>query len=428
MRIYVEPARDQWPFLIRRVNRDDARINWRVSEILQVIKDGGDAALINVISEVEGAVPANLRVTSKEFDDAVDAVPQDLKDAILEAASRIRAFHELEIPRDITWNDGGGIVCSRRFLPLQRAGIYIPGGTAPLFSTVLMLGIPSGIAGCPERMICTPPSKEGTIEPAILYAARVCGIDEVYKVGGAQAIAAMAYGTGTIRKVSKIFGPGNRYVLKAKQLVCRDGIAIDMPAGPSEVMVVADSSANPCFIASDMLSQTEHGWDSQALLICEDYSFAQKVKSEINKQKANLPRREVIEHSLADSRIIVMKGLENQMQFANHYAPEHLILSVSDPEKAAKMVTAAGSVFLGNYSPESAGDYSSGTNHNLPTVGNATSWSGIGVESFMHAISYQNLTKAGLSRIGPGIIKMAEAEGLKAHADAVRYRIYEGNE
>ncbi|MBO6220318.1 MAG: histidinol dehydrogenase, partial [Bacteroidales bacterium] len=206
MRIYVEPAREQWPFLIRRVNRDDARINWRVSEILQVIKDGGDAALINVISEVEGAVPANLRVTSKEFDDAVDAVPQDLKDAILEAASRIRAFHELEIPRDITWNDGGGIVCSRRFLPLQRAGIYIPGGTAPLFSTVLMLGIPSGIAGCPERMICTPPSKEGTIEPAILYAARVCGIDEVYKVGGAQAIAAMAYGTGTIRKVSKIFG------------------------------------------------------------------------------------------------------------------------------------------------------------------------------------------------------------------------------
>ncbi|MBQ8061483.1 MAG: histidinol dehydrogenase [Bacteroidales bacterium] len=428
MRIYVEPAREQWPFLARRVNRDDATINWRVSEILRAVKDGGDAALVNVISEVEGVVPDNLKVTPLEFDDAVDAVPQDLKEAILEAASRIRAFHELEIPRDITWNDGGGIICRRRFLPLPRIGLYIPGGLAPLFSTVLMLGIPSGIAGCRERIICTPPSKEGTIEPAILYAARVCGMDEVYKVGGAQAIAAMAYGTGTIRKVSKIFGPGNRYVLKAKQLVCRDGIAIDMPAGPSEVMVVADDSANPRFVASDMLSQTEHGCDSQALLICEDYSFAQAVKSEIKKQKETLPRREVIEQSLADSRILVMKGLEKQMEFANYYAPEHLILSVSEPENAAKMVTAAGSVFLGNYSPESAGDYSSGTNHILPTVGLASSWSGIGVESFMHAVSYQSLSREGLSRIGPGIIKMAEAEGLKAHADAVRYRIGENNE
>lgn len=423
MRIYVEPAREQWPFLARRVNRDDATLNWRVSEILRKIKDGGDAALINVITEVEGKAPDRLKVTAEEFEAAVRLVPDGLKAAILEAAARIRAFHEQEFPRDLTWNDGAGIICRRRFLPLPRVGLYIPGGTAPLFSTVLMLGVPSGIAGCPERIICTPPSKEGTIAPAILFAAKVCGIGDVYKVGGAQAIAAMAYGTGTIRKVSKIFGPGNRYVLKAKQMVSHEGLSIDMPAGPSEVMVIADGSADVTFVASDMLSQAEHGPDSQAILVCGDYGFAQAVKAEIKKQKAALPRRDIVDKALTDSRIIVLKDLEEQIRFANFYAPEHLILSVTDPGDAAKMVTAAGSVFLGNYSPESAGDYASGTNHILPTMGTADSWSGIGVESFMHAISYQSLTREGLSRISDTIITMAEAEGLQAHANAVRCRI-----
>ncbi len=426
MRVYVEPDRMQWPSLTRRVSRDDAMLDWRVTEILKSVKEGGDMALYQVIRFVEGFVPENLKVTKEEFDSAEDHVPEDLKEAIRVAAQRIKAFHEKERPTDSEWDDGNGVICRRKFLPLRRIGLYVPGGTAPLFSTVLMMGVPSSVAGCPERIICTPAAKDGSVAPAILFAAKICGITEVYKIGGAQAIATMAYGTETIRKVDKIFGPGNRYVLKAKQLVCLEGVAIDMPAGPSEVMVVADSTAKVPFIVADLLSQAEHGPDSQVILVCQDLSMAREVQREINDRKALLPREGIVDKALTDSRIVVFSNLEDGIEFANAYAPEHLILSVADPESLASKVTAAGSVFMGHYSPESAGDYASGTNHILPTKGTAVAWSGVGVDTFMHAITFQSLSKEGLSRIGGAIITMAEAEGLKAHAEAVRVRLDEG--
>ncbi len=426
MRVYVEPDRMQWPSLTRRVSRDDAMLDWRVTEILKSVREGGDMALDQVIRFVEGFVPENLKVTKEEFDLAEDQVPEDLKEAIRVAAQRIKAFHEKERPTDSEWDDGNGVICRRKFLPLRRIGLYVPGGTAPLFSTVLMMGVPSSVAGCPERIICTPAAKDGSVAPAILFAAKICGITEVYKIGGAQAIATMAYGTETIRKVDKIFGPGNRYVLKAKQLVCREGVAIDMPAGPSEVMVVADSTAKVPFIVADLLSQAEHGPDSQVILVCQDLSMAREVQREINDRKALLPREGIVDKALTDSRIVVFSNLEDGIEFANAYAPEHLILSVADPESLASKVTAAGSVFMGHYSPESAGDYASGTNHILPTKGTAVAWSGVGVDTFMHAITFQSLSKEGLSRIGGAIITMAEAEGLKAHAEAVRVRLDEG--
>ena len=426
MRVYVEPDRMQWPSLTRRVSRDDAMLDWRVTEILKSVREGGDMALDQVIRFVEGFVPENLKVTQEEFDLAEDQVPEDLKEAIRVAAQRIKAFHEKERPTDSEWDDGNGVICRRKFLPLRRIGLYVPGGTAPLFSTVLMMGVPSSVAGCPERIICTPAAKDGSVAPAILFAAKICGITEVYKIGGAQAIATMAYGTETIRKVDKIFGPGNRYVLKAKQLVCREGVAIDMPAGPSEVMVVADSTAKVPFIVADLLSQAEHGPDSQVILVCQDLSMAREVQREINDRKALLPREGIVDKALTDSRIVVFSNLADGIEFANAYAPEHLILSVADPESLASKVTAAGSVFMGHYSPESAGDYASGTNHILPTKGTAVAWSGVGVDTFMHAITFQSLSEEGLSRIGGAIITMAEAEGLKAHAEAVRVRLDDG--
>ena len=426
MRIYVEPDRMQWPSLTRRVSRDDAMLDWRVTEILKSVKEGGDMALYQVIRFVEGFVPENLKVTQEEFDSAEDHVPEDLKEAIRVAAKRIKAFHEKERPTDSEWDDGNGVICRRKFLPLRRIGLYVPGGTAPLFSTVLMMGVPSSVAGCPVRIICTAAAKDGSVAPAILFAAKICGITEVYKIGGAQAIATMAYGTETIRKVDKIFGPGNRYVLKAKQLVCREGVAIDMPAGPSEVMVVADSTAKVPFIVADLLSQAEHGPDSQVILVCQDLSMAREVQREINDRKALLPREGIVDKALTDSRIVVFSNLADGIEFANAYAPEHLILSVADPESLASKVTAAGSVFMGHYSPESAGDYASGTNHILPTKGTAVAWSGVGVDTFMHAITFQSLSEEGLSRIGGAIITMAEAEGLKAHAEAVRVRLDDG--
>ncbi len=423
MRIFIEPDRKQWPSLARRVNRDDSMLDWRVTEILKSVKEGGDIALNQVISFVEGFAPANLKVTKEELDAADAKVPDELKNAIKTAAGRIRAFHELERPKDTEWNDGNGVVCRRKFLPLRRVGLYVPGGTAPLFSTVLMTGVPSSVAGCQERIICTPPAKDGSVAPAILYAAKICGISDIYKIGGAQAIAVMAYGTESIGKVDKIFGPGNRYVLKAKQIVGREGTAVDMPAGPSEVMVVADGSSKVPFVVADLLSQAEHGPDSQVILVCHSLAFAREVQKEILRRKESLPRKEIVDMALSDSRIIVYSKLEDGLEFANYYAPEHLILSVEDPERAAMSVRAAGSVFLGNYSPESAGDYASGTNHILPTRGTAIAWSGVGVDTFMHAITFQSISREGLSRIGETIISMAEAEGLQAHAEAVKVRL-----
>ncbi len=426
MRIYIEPDRQQWQSLSRRVTKNDAMLDWRVGRILDQVREGGDQGLYQVIKSVEGSIPASLKVSPEEFLEAAQAVPEELKEAIVTAAERIRAFHDLEVPKDSEWNDGAGVTCRRRFLPIKRVGLYIPGGTAPLFSTVLMLGIPSGIAGCRERVICTPARSDGKVAPAVLFAASVCGINEVYKIGGAQAIAVMAYGTETIPKVDKIFGPGNRYVMKAKQIVNKEGVATDMPAGPSEVMVLADGSAEIPFIASDLLSQAEHGPDSQVVLVCEDISMAKLTQKEIEVQKESLPRKEIVDSALSESRIIVLKDREDRIDFANYYAPEHLILAVEDPEETAFEIEAAGSVFLGNYSPESAGDYASGTNHSLPTNGAAVAWSGIGVECFMHAITYQSISREGLGALGKTIITMAGAEGLQAHANAVRIRLEYG--
>lgn len=398
-------------------------LEWRVATILEKVKEGGDTALKEIIEDVEGFVPTELKVSEEEFEAASEKVPETLKMAINDAAERIDAFHRLQTPREVEWTDGAGITCRRRSLPIKRVGLYIPGGTAPLFSTVLMLGVPSRLAGCRERIICTPPSSFGTVSPAILYAASVCGIKDVYKVGGAQAIAAMAYGTDTIAKVDKIFGPGNRFVMKAKGIVSKEGVAVDLPAGPSEVMVLSDESANVSFMAADLLSQAEHGPDSQVILLSPSVTMARQVIQEMESLKGRIPRKDIVDAALAESRIIVFGKLENRVAFANLYAPEHLILAVEDPEEVASRIEAAGSVFLGHYSPESAGDYASGTNHILPTGGYATAWSGVGLESFMRSITYQSLTKEGLASLAKTIITMAEAEMLQAHAEAVKVRL-----
>lgn len=428
MRKYVEPHRQQWDSLTRRVGRDDAMLEWRVAGILEQIRRGGDSALRQVSEAIEGFPLSDFKVSNEEIEAACDRVPEDLKTAIVEAASRIRTFHELEKPKDIEWNDGAGTICRRKYLPIKRVGLYIPGGSAPLFSTVLMLGVPSAIAGCREKVMFTPPSKDGSVAPAILFAASLCGIEDIYKIGGAQAVAAMAYGTESIAKVDKIFGPGNRYVMKAKQLVGKEGVATDMPAGPSEVLVIADESANVSFVAADLLSQAEHGPDSQVVLVSDNVTTARSVLREIENQKESLSRKGIVDAALTESRIIVMRDLDECMDFANLYAPEHLILAVKDPEALASRVEAAGSVFLGHYSPESAGDYASGTNHILPTGGTAVAWNGLGVESFMHAVTFQSLSDAGLKSLGGTIVTMADAEMLEAHANAVRVRVGGGIE
>ena len=428
MRKYVEPHRQQWDSLTRRVGRDDAMLEWRVAGILEQIRRGGDSALRQVSEAIEGFPLSDFKVSNEEIEAACDRVPEDLKAAIVEAVSRIRTFHELEKPKDIEWNDGAGTICRRKYLPIRRVGLYIPGGSAPLFSTVLMLGVPSAIAGCREKVMFTPPSKDGSVAPAILFAASLCGIEDIYKIGGAQAVAAMAYGTESIAKVDKIFGPGNRYVMKAKQLVGKEGVATDMPAGPSEVLVIADESANVSFVAADLLSQAEHGPDSQVVLVSDNVTTARSVLREIENQKESLSRKGIVDAALTESRIIVMRDLDECMDFANLYAPEHLILAVKDPESLASRVEAAGSVFLGHYSPESAGDYASGTNHILPTGGTAVAWNGLGVESFMHAVTFQSLSDAGLKSLGGTIATMADAEMLEAHANAVRVRVGGGIE
>lgn len=424
MQTYINPARELWPELTRRSLPDDATIEERVSTILERVRTGGDAALQALSQEIEGFVPEAFAVSEDEIAEAAARIPEVLKDAIREAYGRIREFHERQIPKEVIWNDGKGAVCRRRFVPVNCAGLYVPGGSAPLFSTVLMLAIPASVAGCPRRILCTPPDRQGRIADAILFAASLCGIDTIYKLGGAQAIAAMAYGTQSIPKADKIFGPGNRYVMKAKQILSRRGFAIDMPAGPSEVMVIADGSAKASFVAADLLSQAEHGPDSQAMLLCADATFAEEVKTEIVRQKAELPRESIVDKALENSRIIIFPDVDTQLEFANQYAPEHLILSVREPEILASRINCTGSIFLGNWSPESAGDYASGTNHTLPTSGLANAWSGLGVECFMHAVTWQQLSREALEGLAPTIIEMAEAEGLAAHAEAVRKRIY----
>lgn len=423
MNIYREPALEAWPELCRRAEQDNSSIAETVARIVDRVARGGDAAVRELTLQIDGAAPEALAVSEAEFAAAEAAVSPELKEAIARAAENIRAFHAAQMPREIRVETAPGVLCVQRPVPIQRVGLYIPGGTAPLFSTVLMLAVPALTAGCPEVILCTPPNKQGSVAPAVLYAAAACGLRRVFKVGGAQAIAAMAYGTESIPKVDKIFGPGNRYVTMAKQLVSGRNTAIDMPAGPSEVMVLADETARPEFVAADLLSQAEHGRDSQAIAVCSSQALAEAVLAQVEAQAARLSRADFVQQSLSNSRIVVLADRAEMLAFANTYAAEHLIISLRDAEEAASHITAAGSVFIGNYTPESAGDYASGTNHTLPTCGWTAAYSGVNIDSFMRKMTLQHITREGLASLAPTITTMAEAEGLQAHANAVTVRL-----
>ena len=423
IRIYENPPRRQWSELQQRNSSDDDRISERVGEIIGRVREEGDRALFELARQIDGVELATLRVSEQEIAEAASAVPEEVRQAIGKAIGNIRRFHEAQRPAPVDIETTEGVRCCQRAVPIRRVGLYIPGGNAPLFSTVLMLAVPASVAGCSEVVLCSPPNKQGGIAPVILYAASQCGVCEIYKCGGAQAIAALAYGTETIARCDKIFGPGNRYVTQAKQAVGGSVCAIDMPAGPSEVMVIADDESNPQFVAADLLSQAEHGNDSQSILLCLSADFARRVDAATEEQYARLSRRQTISNSLNGSRIIVLEDLAQAVDFANGYAPEHLIIQTRRPWEIAERITAAGSVFVGDYSTESAGDYASGTNHTLPTSGWARSMSGVNLDSFMHKITFQELSREGLEALAPTITAMAEAEGLDAHAEAVRIRL-----
>lgn len=423
MKRYIDPDKSLWQELTARVMVDDAVIEGRVASILERVRKDGDKALIDLASEIDKVdLSAGIEVSQSEIAEAVALVSDELKASVEAAYANIHKFHSAQkfIPVDV--NTSPGVRCVQKAVPIQKVGLYIPGGSAPLFSTVLMLAIPAKVAGCREVILCTPCGRDGKVASAVLYAASLCGVDRIFKVGGAQAVAAMAYGTQTVPAVDKIFGPGNRYVTKAKEMVSRK-VAIDMPAGPSEVLVMADESAVPSFVASDLLSQAEHGPDSQVILVCDNEDLAYKVQMAVDVQLEALPRKEVALKALSESRMIVIPSVDRQIEFVNMYGPEHLIISMSDPWSIAERITAAGSVFIGNYTPESAGDYASGTNHTLPTSAWARSMSGVNLDSFVRKITYQEITREGISALGSTIVTMAQAEGLDAHANAAIIRI-----
>lgn len=395
----------------------------KVSAILKAVREDGDAAVRRFSTQFDGFAPEILEVTADEMADAAKSLSAGLRAAIEQAYTNIRKFHGQQWEQEQRMETMPGVQCWRKSIPISKVGLYIPGGTAPLFSTVLMLGVPAQLAGCQEIVLCTPAQKDGSVHPAVLFAARCCGIKRVFKIGGAQAIGAMAYGTASVPRVWKIFGPGNPWVTTAKQLVSLEGVAIDLPAGPSEVCVVADSSANPSFVAADLLSQAEHGPDSQVLLLSDSETLIKAVEQELEIQLQALPRMDFARQSLGNSFAIQLKDLDEALCWSNAYAPEHLILAVSDPEKWAAQVTDAGSVFLGHFTPESAGDYASGTNHTLPTGGYARAYSGVSLDSFLKKITFQQISPAGLAQLAPTLLAMARAEGLEAHAKAVEFRI-----
>jgi histidinol dehydrogenase len=423
MQKIVFPSKNEWGKILERPALDTFSLENIVNNILRKVKEGGDQALREFSLQFDKALLTELRVDNKEIIDAESTVSPDLKTAIGVAKKNIEAFHSSQLIREKVVETAPGINCWRKSVAIDKVGLYIPGGTAPLFSTVLMLGIPAKLAGCREIILCSPPDTDGGLHPAILYAAGLVGITKIFRMGGVQAIAAMAYGTESIPRVSKIFGPGNQYVMCAKQLVQKDGIAIDMPAGPSELAIYADESANPAFVAADLLSQAEHGVDSQVLLVsCSDI-FAGNVLREMERQLEKLPRKQIARRVLTESRIILVNDENEAIDLLNEYAAEHLILSCKNADQLAEKVVNAGSVFIGNYSPESAGDYASGTNHTLPTKGYAKSYSGVSVDSFVKKISFQRISEEGLREIARTVIVMAEAEGLQAHANAVKIRL-----
>ena len=398
LNIYPNPERSEWAALTERCTRREEEITRQVASILDEVRTGGDRALRDITRRIEGRDCETFEVPADVRRAAAALIPEALKEALDTAKANIEAFHRAQLPPEVSVEPMPGVRCVQRALPIRRVGLYIPGGKAPLFSTVLMLAVPARVAGCPEVVLCTPARPDGTIAPEILYAADLCGVDRVYAVGGAQAVAALAYGTESIPRVDKIFGPGNRYVTKAKQLVGANDVAVDLPAGPSEVLVLADDEASPDFAAADLLSQAEHGGDSQAVLVCASERFARDTRRAVEEQLQQLQRGDTIREALRQSRIVVLDSRE-------------------------KKITAAGSVFIGPWSPESAGDYASGTNHTLPTGGWARAYSGVNTDSFLRKITYQELTRDGLSALSPAIVAMAEAEGLGAHAAAVRVRL-----
>lgn len=417
------PEGSAWKNIIQRPVIDTATLEQQVRGVLNVVKQDGDTAVFQFTRQFDGVQLSSLEVTEEEIESAIQQVPDDLKRAIKQAANNIRVFHEKQKAGIEIVETMKGVRCWRKSVGIDKVGLYIPGGTAPLFSTILMLAIPAQIAGCKEVILCSPPDKEGKLNPAILYAASLTGVHRIFKIGGVQAIAAMAYGTVSVPKVYKIFGPGNQYVTCAKQLVQQEGTAIDMPAGPSEVCVLADHTANAAYVAADLLSQAEHGADSQVLLVSTDNQLMEDVMKELNVQLEQLPRKELAAKALENSKAVLVKNMDEAIELVNEYAAEHLILSCENDESVAEKITNAGSVFLGNYSPESVGDYASGTNHTLPTNGFARAYSGVSLDSFVKKITYQRLTKEGLSAIAPTVTAMASAEGLEAHKRAVTIRL-----
>ena len=422
MQIVKYPKKTDWAKLLKRPVIDSSSLEASVKNILLEVKANGDDALKRFATIFDKVTVNELQVSKEEIDKASAAVSNELKQAIAVAKQNIETFHAKQMFAVEKIETMPGVVCWRKTVAIEKVGLYIPGGTAPLFSTILMLGVPAQIAGCKEIILCTPPAKDGSINAAILYTAQLCGITKIYKTGGAQAIAAMAFGTETIPQVYKIFGPGNQYVTAAKQLVQKDGVAIDMPAGPSEVCVIADDTANASFVAADLLSQAEHGADSQVLLVSTSEAMINVVLLETEKQLNELPRKELAVKALDNSKAILLNSVEEMIELVNAYAAEHLIISCKDDEVIAEKIINAGSIFLGNYSPESVGDYASGTNHTLPTNGYARAYSGVSVDSFVKKITLQKLSKEGLLNIGKAVELMAEAEGLEAHARAVRLR------
>ncbi|WP_319505716.1 histidinol dehydrogenase [Bacteroides graminisolvens] len=417
------PPREQWAEILRRPALDTENLFDTVRSIIDRVRAEGDKAVLDYEARFDKVELASLTVTEEEMQEAVEAVGVELKAAIYLAQKNIETFHAAQRFTGKKVETMEGVTCWQKAVGIEKVGLYIPGGTAPLFSTVLMLAVPAKLAGCKEIVLCSPPGKDGKIHPAVLFAARVAGVSKIYKAGGVQAIAAMAYGTESIPKVYKIFGPGNQYVTAAKQLVSLRDVAIDMPAGPSEVEVLADETANPVFVAADLLSQAEHGADSQALLITTSEKLQKEVMYEVERQLSALPRRDIAAKALENSKLIVVKDTEEALQMTNEYAPEHLIIQTTDYHQLAERVTNAGSVFLGPLSPESAGDYASGTNHTLPTNGYAKAYSGVSLDSFIRKITFQEILPQGMCAIGPAIEVMAANEQLDAHKNAVTVRL-----
>lgn len=427
MKTYYNPERGDWKKMLSRPTPTFETLEPLVEEVFSAVKQEGDAAIKSYTSKFDKVKLTDFSVSSEEISMAIDAVPAELKRAISLAKSNIEKFHEAQRTNKVSVETMPGVVCWQEKRPIQKVGLYIPGGTAPLFSTILMLAVPAKIAGCDEIVLCSPPNSQGKLNPAILYTAHLCGVTKIFKVGGIQAIAGMTYGTETIPKLFKIFGPGNQFVTVAKQWATKLGVAIDMPAGPSELLVVADQTSNPEFVASDLLSQAEHGADSQVVLVSTCESTIEQVKNEIEIQIQKLPRKEIAKKAIENSRLIYVEDDKTALEIINEYGPEHYIVCVENEDFYVQNTWNAGSVFIGNYTPESAGDYASGTNHTLPTNGYAKQYSGVNLDSFMKSMTFQKLTKEGITNIGKAVEIMAEAEGLQAHKNAVTLRLKELN-